>query len=201
MKSKILIFASGTKTGGGSGFANLVQASRTGLLNVEIVGVVSNHRHGGVQANAQSLSVPFFFMDNFSTDSYQKLATKSQADLFILSGWLKQVQGLDSATRFNSSTVLNIHPGPLPRFGGAGMYGKNVHKAVLDAYHRQELTNSAVTVHFVTKDFDEGPMIVSELVPILASDTIDLLEARAKECEHLLYPRAIKMVIERSCEQ
>lgn len=198
MKSKILIFASGTKTGGGSGFANLVQASSTGLLNAEVIGVVSNHQHGGVQQLAQSLSIPFFFMDNFSADSYRQLVTESQVDLFVLSGWLKQVQGLDSATRFNSQTVLNIHPGPLPRFGGDGMYRRFVHEAVLDAYHRQEITDSAVTIHFVTAEFDDGPVIMAEPVPILPSDTIETLEARVKECEHTLYPQAINLVLEKT---
>ena len=195
MKPKILIFASGTKTGGGSGFANLVQASRTDLLNAEVVGVVSNHEHGGVGQHAQSLGVPFFFMNDFSAESYQQLANQSQADLFVLSGWLKQVQGLDTETRFNSQTVLNVHPGPLPRFGGAGMYGKRVHRAVLEAYQRQEIVCSAVTVHFVTKEFDEGPVILSEQVPILRDDTVDTLEARIKQCEHSLYPRAINMIL------
>lgn len=195
MKPKILIFASGTKASGGSGFANLVRASRTSLLKADVAGVVSNYEHGGVHKLAQDLSVPFFFMQDFSADSYQRLAIESQADLFILSGWLKQVKGLDPVTGFNSQTVLNIHPGPLPKFGGPGMYGKHVHAAVLDAYLRGELTNTVVTIHFITDEFDEGPAVITGRVPILQGDTVANLEARVKECEHDLYPRAINMVL------
>jgi phosphoribosylglycinamide formyltransferase-1 len=77
------------------------------------------------------------------------------------------------------------------------MYGKHVHRAVLEAYQRQEMASSAVTVHFVTEEFDEGPMIMTELVPVLPSDTVETLEARVKECEHSLYPRAVNAVLEK----
>ena len=101
-KPKILIFASGSAEGGGSGFENLVLSSKDGLLDADIVAVVSNHANGGVRARADNLGVPFLhFPKPWTGESYQRLAAESGADFFALSGWLKLVTGLDPVTRFN----------------------------------------------------------------------------------------------------
>src|SRR6266853_3160370 len=95
-KPKLIIFASGTKTGGGSGFENLVKSNRSksGDLNADIVAVVSNHEHGGVREKADRLKVPFiYFTEPWTSDKYQEIASK--ADFVALSGWLKLVTGLD----------------------------------------------------------------------------------------------------------
>lgn len=156
MKPKLIIFASGTAEGGGSGFANLVQASRSGILDAEIVAVVSNHKNGGVREKAEGTGIPFIHFDKpYTTERYQEIIRKVGAEWVALSGWLKLALGLDPRTTFN------IHPGPLPRFGGVGMYGHYVHEAVLEAYKQGEITNSAVSMHFVTPVYDEGPLFFS----------------------------------------
>ena len=193
---KIIVFASGTKDGGGSGFENLVKATRDGRLSGEIVTVVSNHENGGVRQRADRLGVKFVhfpakkpvegeigpeFGPEFGTaENYRKIA--DDADLVCLSGWLKLVTGLDPRK------TINIHPGPLPRFGGAGMYGHHVHEAVMEAYKNGEVKNSAVSMHFVTEKFDEGPLFFSQPVPILMDDTADTLATRVLEAEHKWQP-------------
>src|SRR3989344_737316 len=152
-KPKILVFASGTASGGGSGFENLVNASRArdGDLSADIIGVVSNHEFGGVRKRADRLGVPFvFFGQPWLAKRYWKIARKSHADFFALSGWLKRVIGLPPRATFN------IHPGPLPEFGGDGMYGHHVHEAVMAAFKRGEITHSALCMHFVTSEYDRG---------------------------------------------
>lgn len=189
-KPKLIIFSSGTKTGGGSGFENLVKSAQSGVLKAEIVAVVSNHENGGVRERADRLGVPFIlFQGPFEADEYNKIIKETGAEWIALSGWLKLVVGLDPARTFN------IHPGPLPRFGGKGMYGHHVHEAVIEAFHRGEVTHSAVTMHFVTPVYDEGPIIFSLPVEILKDDTAETLGARVLKTEHEWQPKITNMIV------
>ncbi len=195
-KPKVLVFASGSAEGGGSGFEKLVLASRDGSLDADIVAVVSNHANGGVRSRANKLGVPFLhFPKPWNAEAYQQLASESGADFFALSGWLKLVVGLDLATRFNSRTVFNIHPGPLPDFGGPGLYGHHVHEAVVAAFGRQEITYSAVSMHFVTGEYDRGPVFFQCKVKINGDDTPDTIGARVNQQEHIHQPRITNMVV------
>ena len=194
-KPKILVFASGSKEGGGSGFENLVSASRSGSMTADIVGVVSNHEQGGVRNRADRLQIPFIhFPKPWDAETYQRIASESGADLFALSGWLKLVTGLDSKTRFNSRTVINIHPGLLPEFGGAGLYGHYVHEAVISAYVRGEVTHSGVSMHFVTEEYYKGPIFFRCKVKIEENDTPESLGARVNQAEHIYQPKITDMV-------
>ena len=180
-KPRLLVFASGTKEGGGSGFDVLAEHWFQGELEADIVGVVSNHPHGGVKERADRLGVPFIFFRGPSTEAnYAIIARETRANFVALSGWLKLVRGLDPRTTFN------IHPGPLPRFGGPGMYGHHVHEAVMAAYRQGDVTSSAVSMHFVTERYDEGPVFFRCPVLILPDDTPDTLAARVNDIEHRL---------------
>lgn len=177
---RVLVFASGDKEGGGSGFQEMVEYSRTDppVLCADIVGVVSNHAQGGVFKRAGKLGIPFrHFEKPFTAEKYLSYVEDFKADHVMLSGWLKMVRGLDPAT------TVNIHPGPLPRFGGKGMYGHYVHEAVMDAYHRGEVKQSAVTMHFVNERYDEGAVIFSRPVLIRPDDTAESLVKRVNEVE------------------
>lgn len=180
MKPKLIIFASGTSSGGGSGFEKLVQNSRTGLLNADIVAVVSNHEHGGVRERADRLGIPFIYSPKGRTkDDYQRIVRDSGAEYVALSGWLGFVEGLDPKTTFN------IHPAYLPSpFGGNGFHGHHVHEAVLKAYKRGEVSHAGVSMHFVTPVYDEGPVFFRRKVEILADDTPESLARRVNEVEH-----------------
>jgi len=183
MKKKVLVFASGSKGGGGSGFANLVKKSKENDLPFEVVAVVSNHSEGGVKKRADELSVPFFHFEKpFTAERYHEIVAKHSPDVIALSGWLKLVTGLPA------DKTINIHPGPLPRFGGAGMYGHFVHEAVIEAFKKGEVTHSAVTMHFVTENYDEGPVFFTCAVPIFEGDTAVDLATRALEAEHKWQP-------------
>lgn len=188
---KIIIFASGTKdnTGsGGSGFENMVNASRNGILNAEIIAVISNHENGDAKRRADNLGIKFIhFAEPRTAERYQEIT--KDADLVCLSGWLKLVTGLDP------KKTINIHPGPLPRFGGAGMYGHHVHEAVMEAYKKGEITHSAVSMHFVTEKYDEGPLFFSYQVEILPDDTAETLAKRVNEAEHKWQPIITQKVL------
>ena len=195
LKPKILVFASGSAEGGGSGFEKLVEASRGGPLDAEIVAVVSSHANGGVRERADRLGVPFthFPLPREAAD-YQRIADASGATLFTLSGWLKMVKGLNLATGFSPKTVINIHPGPLPEFGGPGLYGHHVHEAVMEAFKAGEVTHSAVTMHFVDEVYDRGPAFFRLNIKVEAGDTPDFLGARVNRWEHRCQPEITNLV-------
>ena len=86
--------------------------------------------------------------------------------------------------------ILNVHPALLPKFGGRGMYGDRVHKAVLASGD----SVSGVTVHLVDEEYDHGPVVAQMQVPVLPGDTPDTLAARVLEQEHVLYPKTIQRI-------
>jgi phosphoribosylglycinamide formyltransferase-1 len=192
-KPHILVFASGTKTGGGSGFETMVNAARARppVLDAWICGVVTNHFGGGVWQKAQALGIPAaYWAGPYVAQGYQNFVKYFDADYVMLSGWLKLVGGLDPAR------TINIHPGPLPRFGGAKMYGHYVHEAVIEAYHRGEVTHTAVTMHFVDEKYDRGPTFFALPVPIEPGDTPETLAAKVNQAEHAWQPRVLNYVVQ-----
>ena len=188
----ILVFASGTKTGGGSGFETMVRASRTSppTLDAWICAVVTNHFGGGVWQKAEALGVRSEYWGGpYLAEGYQNFVRYFNADYVMLSGWLKLAAGLDPAR------TINIHPAPLPRFGGPGIYGHYAHEAVMAAYHRGEITHSAVTMHFVDAAYDRGPTFFALPVPIEPDDTPETLAAKVNRAEHEWQPRVLNYVV------
>ena len=191
----VLVFASGDEKGGGSGFQELVEFSRTSppVLNTKIVGVISNHEHGGVRKIADAFRIPFeYWAGPFDAKGYRAFVEKYRADFVMCSGWLKFVRGLDPAR------TVNIHPGPLPRFGGPGKYGHHVHEAVMAAFHRGEIIQSAVTMHFVDEAaYDHGPIIFQMPVLIRPDDDAELLAKRVNEKERAWQSYILNLVVHR----
>jgi phosphoribosylglycinamide formyltransferase-1 len=85
--------------------------------------------------------------------------------------------------------MTNIHPALLPAFGGQGMYGMHVHRAVLD----YGVHWTGATVHLVDEEYDHGPIVLQEPVPVYADDTPEALADRVREVEHRLYPEALRL--------
>ncbi len=192
---RILVFASGDEKGGGSGFQELVEFSRTNppVLKAQIVGVISNHQYGGVRTRADALHIPFeYWSGPFDANGYRAFVEKYRADFVMCSGWLKFAKGLDPAK------TINIHPGPLPQFGGPGMYGHYVHEAVMAAYHRGEITQSAVTMHFVDDiAYDNGPILFQMPVLIRPEDDAETLAKRVNEKERAWQSHILNLVVHR----
>jgi phosphoribosylglycinamide formyltransferase-1 len=94
-----------------------------------------------------------------------------------------------SIVRSYKNRIVNIHPALLPKFGGRGMYGEFVHRAVLDSGEKV----SGASVHIVDDEYDHGPVILQKQVPVLHDDTPATLAARVLEAEHLMYPEVIRL--------
>ena len=110
-------------------------------------------------------------------------------DYVILAGYMKKIGG-HVLTHFHKK-VLNIHPSLLPKFGGYGMYGDRVHKAVLES--GDDITGA--TVHIVTSEYDKGPEILKIKTKVFSNDTIETLSKRVREHEHFLYPFVLQNII------
>ncbi len=191
-KPRILVLDSGSATGGGLGFRRLVEESLKsgGDLQAKIVGVASNHKNGGVRKIADDHNVPFVFLKPpFTGEKYQALVGEFHAGWVACSGWLKLICGLDPAKTFN------IHPGPLPKFGGQGMYGHHVHEAVMHSYSLGARKHSSVCMHFVNENYDHGPVFFDLKVPIEDRDTPDNLGARVNQQEHIWQPFITNLVV------
>lgn len=191
---KVIVFASGSKTSGGSGFENLVRASREGVLDADIVAVVSNHEHGGVRERAERLGIPFiYFPGPFDAEHYQQIVGKTEGEWTALSGWLKKVEGLDPRKTFN------IHPALLSfdhgRFGGPGMYGHRVHEAVARALEAGEITESGASMHFVTDEYDRGPVFFEYRVPLEKGMSAEEIAQAVNAAEHEWQPKITQLVV------
>lgn len=173
-KKKILVFNSGS----GSGFQELVENSRTGVLNATIVGLVTNKDDYACIQRARRLGIPYVIMKSFDAEDYQEIIDRFTPDLVVLSGWLKLTKGLDPRT------TINIHPGPLYGFGGKGMYGHHVHQEVISAYHEGILGKSEVCMHFVTDEYDLGPVFFRYPIILRPEDDAESLGARVNKIEH-----------------
>lgn len=204
MSPKLIVFASGTKDGGGSGFENLVHARERGELDAEIVAVVSNHEHGGVRQRADRLGIPFIHFDpprehshipKYVSMSYREIVEQSGAEWTALSGWLKRVEGLDPSKTFN------IHPALLSfqsgRFGGPGLYGHRVHDAVKAALDAGEITESGFTMHFTTAEYDRGPIFFERRVPLTPEMSADDIAKAVNSEEHRWQPKITNLVVHR----
>ena len=182
-KPKLIIFASGSATGGGSGFEKLVEAQKANVLEADIVAVVSNHKNGGVAQRAKRLGVSFIYFKGPYTDTaYQRIIKDTGAEWTALSGWLKLVKGL------NPKKTFNIHPALLSYkngvFGGRGMWGHHVHEAVKKELDKKELSQSGFTMHFVNSEYDKGQIIFEKTVPLTVDMSAEEIGKAVNALEH-----------------
>jgi phosphoribosylglycinamide formyltransferase-1 len=169
-------------SGNGSSAEAIVAAAAEGRLEAEARILVSNRRDCAAFAWAAERGLAYACIptaaDPAAADARLETALAEHGvELVILSGYLRRL-GPRVLARY-ANRILNIHPGPLPQFGGEGMYGLRVHQAVIEA----GAAESAVVVHAVDEIYDHGPELARQAVPVLADDTPGALEARVKARE------------------
>ena len=190
-KSRIAIFASGA----GSNAAELVRHFASSSI-AEIVWVGCNRPAGqaGIYDRLDKLGVevsPFnrpAFLDGDVQRTLQALAV----DWVVLAGFLWQIPS-EMIEAF-PNRMINVHPALLPDFGGKGMYGHHVHKAV-SASGR---TESGITIHYVTDEYDEGPPIFQAHCSIEAGEAPERIAQKVQEMEHRYLPFVVQELIENS---
>ena len=186
MKPRIAVLASG---GGTNLQAILERLAPNGEAEAEIAVVASNREGAGALDRARKHGVPVEVFDS-SDDGTEllDLLQRHSVQLVALAGYLKRIPPL--VTAHFRGRIINVHPGPLPEFGGEGMYGSRVHAAVLAS----GATATAVTVHFVDDEYDHGSVIAQWPVRVTAEDTVETLAERVLRAEHVVYPRVVEMI-------
>lgn len=189
MRKNLVIFASGS----GSNFLSIIHAIKKGALSASVIGLITDNPNAGVIELARENNIPVFIIpkrnnQSFTNEILQAL-NKWKPDLIVLAGFLSKIP--ESVVELFPNQIINIHPSLLPKYGGKGFYGINVHKAVLEA----EEKFSGCTVHFVNNEYDMGDIIAQAEVPVLPDDTPNTLAARVLEQEHQLLPRVISQLI------
>jgi phosphoribosylglycinamide formyltransferase-1 len=190
-------------SGGGTNLQALLDAEKSGKLgNGKIALVVSDRREAYALERATSAGIATIVAEPDKkipkTERRQKLsdcifqlANIHSIDLIVLAGFLSILTG--KIIEKYSGRIINLHPALLPKFGGDGMYGERVHRAVLDAGE----TESGCTVHLVDAGTDTGPILLQRTVPVLPGDTADSLAERIHKEEHIAIVEAIRMMVER----
>ena len=190
---RLAVFASGS----GSNFQAILDARDAGELAVDVALLVSNRPDAGALDRATAAGVdarvldPGAFADEASyCGALRALLDDAGITFIALAGYLRKVpSAIIDAYR---GRIVNIHPALLPAFGGRGMYGLRVHRAVLDHGARW----SGATVHLVDEEYDSGPIVLQTPVPVLQDDTPESLAARVLAVEHRLYPHALRLFAE-----
>jgi phosphoribosylglycinamide formyltransferase-1 len=184
-------------SGAGSNMQALIDACRAGAIPAEIVLVISNVPTAYALERARASGIPAVVVDHraHGTRAAFEAALKEALDahrvqLVCLAGFVR-ILSAEFVAAF-AGRIMNIHPALLPAFGGEGMYGERVHRAVLAS----GAPESGCTVHFVTAEPDGGPIIARAVVPVEAGDTPATLAARIANEEHRLYPLAVRWFAE-----
>jgi formyltetrahydrofolate-dependent phosphoribosylglycinamide formyltransferase len=182
-------------SGSGRSLENLQRVIAEGRLSARIAVVISSKSEAyGLERARQhglaAVAVPrqeYQAIEAFNAAINAVLACYT-IDLVVLAGFLSLYQ----PPAVLAGKVMNIHPALLPAFGGKGLYGERVHRAVLAA----GVKISGCTVHFADAQYDHGPIILQQAVPVLDDDTVDSLAARVFAVECVLYPQAIQLFAE-----
>lgn len=187
MISRVAVLASG----GGSNLQSLLDHLRKedGARVAEVVLVASNRADArALERGRAAGAATAVLADPADAARLGDLLDDHAVDMVVLAGYLKLVPG--EVVRRYPGRMLNVHPALLPAFGGAGMYGRRVHEAVI----RSGARVSGVTVHFVDEEYDRGTIAAQWPVPVLRGDSPESLAARVLAVEHMLYPRVVAAV-------
>lgn len=178
-------------TKNGTSMRAILAAIQQGALLAEPCLVVSNVRGAPALQHAAAAGVPTAVIPTKSDPeaadrTLAQAMGEAEVDLVILSGYLRRL-GPVFLDRFRGR-VLNIHPGPLPEFGGEGMYGRRVHEAVIAS----GLAQSAAVIHLVDGEYDHGPEVARMNVTLEPGETAESLEARLTALEPAFYLRTLQ---------
>lgn len=177
-------------SGGGTNLQRIIDSIDSGEIPNAKINLVMADRDCYGLTRAKNHHIPYKLIKrgkDFSDNLKKNIP--NDTDLIILAGFLSIISK-DFIESFHGK-IINIHPSLLPKFGGKGMWGMHVHKAVIDAKE----TESGATVHYVTAGIDEGDIILQGKTKIDENDTLESLAEKIHQIEHEIYPKAIKHVL------
>ena len=186
--TNVAIFASGEGTNAENLFHYFKNDTR-----IKIKLVITNSDTAGVIAKAETHKKTVQLISKTSLNEYSaqiiEFLKAENINLIVLAGFLLKIPA-DFVKAFPNQ-IINIHPSLLPKYGGKGMFGANVHKAVVDNKENE----SGITIHYVNEEYDKGAFILQEKCSIDANETVESLQQKIRklELEHL--PKAIEKII------
>ncbi|TDT46139.1 phosphoribosylglycinamide formyltransferase-1 [Maribacter spongiicola] len=184
---KIILFASGS----GSNVENIANYFK--LRNdVTICCVLTNKSDAKVieRCNRLEINALFFNRQAFSkSDFILNMLQSLEPDLIVLAGFLWKIP--EAITNAFPNKIINIHPALLPKYGGKGMYGMNVHNAVKE----QQETETGITIHYVNAQYDEGAIIKQAKAPIAINDTAEDIASKVHQLEYEYFPIVIDEIL------
>lgn len=195
MNLNICVFASGS----GSNFRALLEARKSNYIKSEFKLLITNNSRCGAVDIAKEFGVESFHISRkvfpeLNDSDYAKLFSdlleKHCINLIVLAGYMKMIEP-DVISKFKNR-IINIHPALLPSFGGKGMYGMNVHKAVIDSGAKE----SGVTIHLVDEIYDNGRILLQKKVNIDSDDDEFTLQKKVLALEHKYFKEVIKQIEE-----
>lgn len=183
MNQKIILFASGN----GSNAENIFRFFEKNN-NVDVLTVYTNNSKARVinRFKPLGINVEVFNRKSFISGSLLKNVINQNPDLIILAGFLWKF-GSDWIEAFNKK-IVNIHPSLLPKYGGIGMYGDNVYKAVKENFESE----TGITIHYINEFYDEGAIIFQEKVKLDKDDNLEDISYKTQKLEHKYFPKVIK---------
>ena len=176
-------------SGGGSNFKALIDAQNSGYFDSQIKYVVANKDAAGLKYARENNIAYLISKDE---DEIIKNLKEYDIDLIVLAGYLVKI----SKKILDEFTVINIHPSLLPKYGGKGFYGMNVHNAVFE--NKEKI--SGVTVHFVNENLDEGDVILQKEIDISKCQSAEEISKEVLKIEHQTLKEVIKKLEEDECE-
>jgi len=159
--------------------------------NIEVRLILSNNAEAGVLARADRLGIPTrtFSRSQFENPDFMlPVMRNSEIDLIVLAGFLWLIPSY--LVESYSNRIINIHPALLPAYGGKGMYGDHVHRAVIGAQEKK----SGITIHYVNEKYDEGAIIAQFECEIMPEDTPESLAKKIHKLEYAHFPEVIESV-------
>lgn len=183
---RIVIFASGS----GSNAENIIKYFNSTKTAI-VTHVLSNNQHAKVFDRCEKLNVDasLFDRDSFSKDNTVLNFLLAEADIIVLAGFLWRIPS--KIVDAFPNKIINIHPALLPKYGGKGMYGMNVHNAVKE----NNETETGITIHYVNENYDEGAIIFQAKTSISSDDTPETIAQKVHELEYIHFPKIIEEVI------
>lgn len=173
---KIVVFASGN----GSNFQRIVDFFEKDK-EVEVVLLVSNKQDAYVLERAKKTKIPSLVITRemlYQTEDVVRILEKIQPDLLVLAGFLWLIP--ENMIHAFPRKIINIHPALLPKYGGKGMYGMNVHKAVVENKEKE----TGISIHYVTKEYDKGDLICQVKCAVDSSDTPEDIAEKVHQLEY-----------------
>lgn len=179
-------------SGGGSNFKALLEKVQDGSLRAKCSFLIVNNGDCGAVQIAKEFGVPTFHISGKThpeqleyEEALLGVLSNHPVDLLLLAGYMKKIP--DSLIQVLPERILNIHPALLPKYGGKGFWGMNVHRAVIENHEKQ----SGPTVHLVTSEIDKGRILAQTPVPVLEGDSPEELATRVLQQEHRLYWKTV----------